>query len=296
MEIQEYLGLIFSKLNNINSYVYGMFHRIGGDKISKKFWYYFFYFLSKRCLTYGTKGLKNLVSLGLDSNHVYNIGNAIDEKKIVKIKKKLNNNLKIFKSLKKKFPNLNSNIVLQVVRMSIIKRPLLLVEAAKTLLKKRSDVSFVIIGEGELFDKFNKLVKKYKLDNFFIILKNLYDENQLAKWFLVSKCLVVPACIGLTIHHAFAYGVPVITDDDDITQSSESELLKNGYNGLRYKSNNSADLSSKINLILKKNKLQNKMSKNAFKTLHVNYKLEDKVARFIKEIDYKNKLWKKKSY
>jgi glycosyltransferase involved in cell wall biosynthesis len=283
-DLSVYYGLLFCKLKNIETYVYGMFHRIGKNRLFSKISYLLFYFLSRACFTYGKKGLTNLKNLGLDQKKIHIIGNAVNEKKIKIIKKKLKNKKKIFKSLKVKFPSLNSNLILQVVRMSAIKKPLLLVEAAKILVKKERDISFIIVGEGILFKEFCLLVSKYKLENYFIFLKSMYDEKQLANWFLISKCMVVPACIGLSIHHSFAYGLPVITDDDYETQSSESEILKNNFNGLKYKSNNPTDLSKKINLILKYRNLQKKMSKNALNTSH-NNKLEDKVDKFTKALN-----------
>jgi glycosyltransferase involved in cell wall biosynthesis len=90
----------------------------------------------------------------------------------------------------------------------------------------------------------------------------------------------VPSCIGLSLHHAFAYGVPVISDDSIIYQSSEAEILKNRINGLTYKSFDAKDLANKIDILIRNKKLRSYLSKNAIKTLLSVNKLEDKVKKF----------------
>lgn len=284
-DLSIYLALIFCKVLGIKTYIYGMFHSLGNTRFVSKLSYYFFYYFSDGCLTYGKRGFNVLNSLNLNPLKITIVGNAINEKKITSIKKnKKFTKKKCFIILKTKYPNLKSNIILQVVRMSSIKKPLLLVEAAKILLKQKKDITFVIIGEGEYYDKFNLLVKKYKLENHFLILGKLYHEEYLARWFLVSKIFVVPSCIGLSIYHSFAYGIPVITDNDIKKQSSEFEILKENYNGLTYNYNNPNDLSNKILRILNNKLLQKKLSKNAVNTIFNGNRMEDKVNRFIEAV------------
>jgi len=94
----------------------------------------------------------------------------------------------------------------------------------------------------------------------------------------------VPSCIGLSLHHAFAYAVPVITDNSVTHQSSEAEILKNRINGLTYKSFDAKDLACKIDILIKNKKLRNYLSKNAIKTILSFNKLEDKVNNYLKVI------------
>jgi glycosyltransferase involved in cell wall biosynthesis len=280
-DISVYLGLIFCKLKNIKTFTHGMFHRIGKIGVFTRFAYSFFFNLSTGCMTYSQKGAQVLYSLGFDLKKVFVIGNAIDEKKIFNKKKKLLNKEKIFQKLKKKYPNLNKEFVLQVVRMSKIKNPLLIVEAANYLIKiKKKKISFVIVGKGELFKDFNTLVKRYSLEKNFVILGDVYDENILSNWFFLAKGFVVPSCIGLSLHHAFAYGVPVITDNSIMHQSSEAEILFNNINGLTYKSLNIKDLANKIDILIRDKKLRSYLSKNALRTIASSNKLEDKVKKY----------------
>lgn len=280
-DISIFIGLIFCKLKNITTFTHGMFHRIGPMNFFTRFAYSFFFNFSTSCMTYSRKGAQMLYALGYDLNKVFVVGTAIDEKKIINIKKILFNKKKIFEKLKKKYHNLNKTIVLQVVRMSKIKNPLLIIEAANYLIKiKKKNISFVIVGKGELFNDFKILIKKYSLEKNFIILGEIYNENILAKWFFLANCFVVPSCIGLSLHHAFAYGVPVISDDSKIYQSSESEILKNRINGLTYKSFNAKDLANKIDILIRNKKLRSYLSKNAIKTILSVNKLEDKVKNY----------------
>ena len=42
-------------------------------------------------------------------------------------------------------------------------------------------------------------------------LGSIYDEAQLAPWFLTADAFVYPGAIGLSVLHAMGYGLPVVT-------------------------------------------------------------------------------------
>jgi glycosyltransferase involved in cell wall biosynthesis len=63
----------------------------------------------------------------------------------------------------------------------------------------------------------------------------LYEEEQLAPWFMSAKIMVHPDAMGLSLIHAFAYGLPVVTHDNPAKHGPEFVALKSGVNGLTYR-------------------------------------------------------------
>ncbi|MGB8299267.1 MAG: glycosyltransferase family 4 protein [Polyangia bacterium] len=63
----------------------------------------------------------------------------------------------------------------------------------------------------------------------------LHDEDRLAPWFLSSAVLVHPGAIGLTLLHAFGYGLPVVTHDERARHGPEIAALEDGQSGVLFR-------------------------------------------------------------
>jgi hypothetical protein len=66
-------------------------------------------------------------------------------------------------------------------------------------------------------------------------LGSITDEAMLAPWFLSSQLLVHPSGIGLTLLHAFGYGLPVVTNDDAESQMPEFAAFTPGETGVQFR-------------------------------------------------------------
>ena len=90
------------------------------------------------------------------------------------------------------------------------------------------------------------------------------------KYFLKADILVIPGAVGLSIVHAFSYGLPIITSDNMKIHGPEIELLTVGDNGDLFESENANSLACKI--IKWKNLLSNnsnlKYSKNCINNIY----------------------------
>lgn len=269
-DISCFIALFFASLLGIKTAAYGMFHRIGKLKLFTRLAYRIFYSLSDLILVYSRKGATVLYAMGLDQKKVIIVGNAIDETKIKAYKKP------------EQLPtmNLKANVVLQIVRLSKIKNPIILVEAAKFVVEDNPDVSFVIVGLGEEYNRFKAKITELGLKENFLMMGAIYDEKELSKLFALASVSVVPSCIGLSLHHSFAYSVPVITDDSVETQTSEFDIVLNGINALTYESGNAKDLANCLVKILSDNKFQKRLSKASRQTILNGNRIADKARRF----------------
>lgn len=281
-DISVFLGLVVANLVGSKTYSYGMFHRIGRLGFKTRLIYKIFALLSNRCLTYGLKGAHVLYALGIKREKIHVVGTAVELEppKSVTLVKTANNVLHT-----RNYGLNDCQIVLQVVRFSKIKRIDILIEAASLI--KNNNTKFVLIGNGETFNEISNLIMQRNMQDRFILLGAIYEEEILANWFHLADVCVVPSCIGLSLHHAFAYSKPVISDDCIETQSSEFELLKDGTNGLTYEAGNAEDLAQKITYLLSNRTILKDMGVNALKTYHDN-SVTKKATNFIAALGLDN--------
>ena len=70
--------------------------------------------------------------------------------------------------------------------------------------------------------------------------------DDIIPYFQNSDIFVYPGGIGLSLVHAYSFGLPVITTDNMDVHGPEIELLKQGVNGDFFTDNDSIDLANKI--------------------------------------------------
>lgn len=107
-----------------------------------------------------------------------------------------------------------------------------------------NDFICYIIGDGEL-QQYKDYIKKHSLDKKVIFLGAKYGEEA-AKYFLKSDLMVYPKAIGLSLVHAYSFGLPVITTNNLKVHGPEIELLEKGKTGDLYKDGDVNDLTEKI--------------------------------------------------
>jgi glycosyltransferase involved in cell wall biosynthesis len=84
---------------------------------------------------------------------------------------------------------------------------------------------------------------------------------------LASDVFCYPANIGLSILHAFGYGLPVVTGDDLASHNPEIEALVPGVNGLTFRHGDSASLAQSLARIFDDRALAASMHAAAHKTV-----------------------------
>lgn len=155
-----------------------------------------------------------------------------------------------------------------------------LVFAALAQLKNTSpNHLFVIIGPDRCCDAAGEKARELGVDDCVRWIGPMFDQNALAPWFLSADCFVFPGPIGLSIIHAFAYGLPVIVPDCE--HKPEIAAFSDGENGLFYRNGNTGDLASKITAITGNQMLQRKLSANAKQIVAKRFNLDHMLDRFV---------------
>lgn len=141
-------------------------------------------------------------------------------------------------------------VLLYVSRLDPKNRLDLLLQAAAELRGDFPRLRLAIIGGGDYRGRLEELAARLDLAEHVRFLGAIYEEDRLAPWFVSSDLFVYPANIGLSLLHAFAYALPVVTSDDLAAQNPEIEALQHGKNGLLYAAGSAEALAESIATVL----------------------------------------------
>jgi len=127
-----------------------------------------------------------------------------------------------------------------------------LIEAVHILLEQGIDISLDIVGDGPCLNELKELVSNYSIEEKVNFHGSIYEEDKLARIFLAASIFVVPEAAGLSVMHAMAYGLPVITSDDECIHMPESEAIVQGITGGFFVRANAKSLAQEIKYWLDK--------------------------------------------
>ncbi len=185
---------------------------------------------------------------GINNEKLFVAKNTLNTVTITKIKNNLSS--QELKEFAKRHNLLNRKILIFSARLQREKNPFFIIEITDKLKNIITNLLTLIIGAGPEKEILEVLIKKRELNNYIHLLGEIYDEYILAKYFLNSHVYVIPSAAGLSILHAFCYGLPVVTDDDFQQHGPEIQALKNGINGFICRKNNIDDFINKLSYIL----------------------------------------------
>lgn len=156
---------------------------------------------------------------------------------------------------------------------------------AISLLEFKKDFHLHVIGDGPLKDEYIKMSKIYNVENRIIWHGEILDEYKIANISNLCRGFVYSGSVGLSIIHAFAYGLPAVVHRNRLHHMPEIAAFEEGYNGLGFDENDEKSLADAIDIILSNNDLVSTMSENARATVAKSFNLEDMVERFYKVIE-----------
>jgi glycosyltransferase involved in cell wall biosynthesis len=137
------------------------------------------------------------------------------------------------------------SILLSCARLEPKNRFSQAVLAVKQLVQIDSSILWCVIGDGVERDSLRQQVQELGLDKNVLWLGAIYHEGALAPWFLSATFLLHPAAIGLTLLHAYGYGLPVVTHNNSVAQMPEFAALTQSNRALCFKENDIKDMTAK---------------------------------------------------
>ena len=137
------------------------------------------------------------------------------------------------------------------------------------LFKERTDINFILTGQGKDFKALNKKVRALNLEDRFILLGQVSREK-LLELFQNASLFVFPSYhegLPTAILEAMSCGIPIIATD----VRGNKDLISNGENGILIPPRNPRKIAESISILLKDEKLRENLGKNARNTVIEKY-------------------------
>lgn len=150
---------------------------------------------------------------------------------------------------------------------------------------KADVVKCIIIGDGEKSEEWRALAKDLGVDEIIEWVGELRGQASLAPYFCCADVFVYPGRIGLSLIHAFAYGLPVILNDNPNDHGPEYVAFKPGENGWAFKCGSPEDLARQIREALADDDERRQRGKRGYDYVHANYSMSRMVERYTEAIE-----------
>ncbi|MFC1896151.1 glycosyltransferase family 4 protein [Thermodesulfobacteriota bacterium] len=235
-------------------------------------------------ILYSQSGRDKALEMGLPPEKLFIAYNALDTRQSKAIRDGiLTEDLELFG---KENNLVEKKIVLFSGRLQQRKKPEILVQAMQKIIYHVPNAVAIIVGDGEMREELERLIKDLKLGNCVRLIGAVYDEEIMARYLLWSSVAVMPAHAGLAIQHAFDYGVPIVVGDNMEEHPPEIELVKNGETGIFCKDGDVDEFSEAILRLLTNGKGHQRMSINCRKLIEEKYNVENMAKGIMDALKY----------
>lgn len=178
-------------------------------------------------------------------------------------------------------------LIVFLSRLEPDKRVDLLLEAFRTVSASRPDLRLVILGDGPARASLERMASALGIATRVRFEGAVYDEDRIAPWMRGALCMAYPGPIGLSLMHAFAYGVPVLTHGDRQGHGPEIEALVDGSNGLLVPRDDAAALAAAIGSLADDRPRRDRLAAEASRTLRAagGWNLDSMLEGFTRAIE-----------
>jgi glycosyltransferase involved in cell wall biosynthesis len=236
--------------------------------------------LASAVVFYGNTAAQRFIASGFDRRRVFVALNSLDQAPISASRDSWLNDPSSLAAFQTDKNIAGRDCVIFVSRLDPANRVPLLVEAAAKLRERLPNLLVLIVGSGEDGERLKAMVAEHRLEDHVRLLGSIYDEREVGAYYCSSKVFCYPRNIGLSILHAFGYGLPVVTGDDLPSHNPEIESFKDGENGLFFEDENAQSLADTLEKILRDKPLRARFALGARRTIEERWSLEKMVDGF----------------
>ena len=147
----------------------------------------------------------------------------------------------------------------------------LMPEVLSRLRNKGAEVSWILLGGGEGLDSLKQEFQTRGLSPLVLFPGPVHDEEQLAKWFGIADLFVYPEAVGLSLFHAFGYGLPAVVHDELDLQGPEMGAFEEGRTGFTFTRGDAGDMADKIVALLEDDEGRERMGRRALAIVRRDY-------------------------
>lgn len=273
------MGFITLFFKNKRVVMWSMAHSFGANKFTENIrlkWTS----LYKNIFVYTDKDVETLRSRGFKKQNIIGMNNGLDQTKIDKETSKWTD--KKLNEWKQIHGLSNKIIILSSARLVPKNKYKQVVEALPIITRSLPNVIWCLIGTGQEEKKLKHLATLLKVDKNIHFVGEIYNEEVLAPFFISAQLFVHPASIGLSIMHAFGYGLPVIVNPDNQMHGPEYGAFINNETGRNFKKDDIEDLAKTILDLLNSPSERERMRINVLRIARKDYNIDVMVDRFLK--------------
>ncbi len=231
-------------------------------------------------MLYTEKEARDYVAAGFERMRVFGLNNTIGTAEILLRSKQWN--VSRMEEFKQRQNFTRPHRILFVGRLMQKARLNLAIDALRHLPENLYEL--LIIGNGPELGALQDTARVHGVEHRIRWLGEIYEEDILAPYFLTSSCFVYPGGIGLSLLHAMAYGLPVITHDNARDHMPEFAALVDGINGLTFEQENPRSLADKIEALCSDVTLSQSLRDGSLQRIRNDYSMEHMVETFEKAL------------
>ena len=257
--------------------LYGQSHTAGAHGLTERlrlWWWRRFDHL----LVYTDGEVQQLRARGFERQHLVGINNGLDQRRIDEAAAAWD--VERLGAWQASQALTGRTVILSCARLEPKNRFDLWLEAMPAVVSRFPGLLWCVIGDGRERDALEAQARRLGLAGSVRWLGAIHDETTLAPWFLSSALLVHPAGIGLSLLHAFGYGLPVVTHDDASAQMPEFDAFIPGETGLLYERGQSASLARAVGEGLADESARRRMGARARQIAREQFNVEVMAERF----------------
>ncbi|MBM4108251.1 MAG: glycosyltransferase [Phycisphaerae bacterium] len=237
-------------------------------------------------LFYGHEGARQYIDRGFPADRVFVAPNTIDQTPIRAASSAVREDPVTQSRFLTEHGLADGQTILFVSRLERANRVDLIVEALARLAPGRPALTLVVVGRGPDGGRLRNLARELGVEDRVRFAGPIYDEALLARYFAAATVFAYPANMGLSLLHAFGYGVPVVAGDRRAHHNPEIEALRHNENGLFFKDGDAASLADALASVLDDKALRTRLAAGAYRTATEERTLDAMVDGFLAAVMY----------
>jgi len=150
----------------------------------------------------------------------------------------------------------------------------------ESLPKFRADVGLIVLGDGPEAERAKRRAAELGVSSRIVWAGAEFDENSVAPWMLSASVFVYPGSVGLSLIHAFAYGLPAVVHSASHDHQPEFAAFCEGRNGISFAQGSATSLAHAVNTLVADSSMRQTMSAAARTLIRKTFNTADMAERF----------------
>lgn len=172
-------------------------------------------------------------------------------------------------------------VLLSCTRLDPKNKLELMMQAMPAITRACPDVTWCLVGGGSEEERLKSLARELSVDEHVTFAGEVYDEEALAPLFLSAQALVHPGAIGLSLLHAFGYGLPVVTNANAAGHGPEFGAFEDGLSGRTFRDGDADDLARTLTDLLQNAQALEPMRRHVLEIVQEHFNVDVMVERFV---------------